>query len=57
MLSITYVMVRSAEGASRTTHGGLPHPAFVSRPIPSHARRPGPTPALARASAQVTKDT
>ena len=28
MLSITYVMVRSAEGASRTTHGGRAAPGF-----------------------------
>jgi hypothetical protein len=28
MLSIMYVMVRSAEGASRTTHGGRAAPGF-----------------------------
>ena len=28
MLSITCVMVRSAEGASRTTHGGRDAPGF-----------------------------
>jgi hypothetical protein len=28
MLSITYVMVRSAEGASRTTQGGRAAPGF-----------------------------
>jgi hypothetical protein len=28
MLSITYVMVRSAGGASRTTHGGRAPPSF-----------------------------
>jgi hypothetical protein len=28
MLSITYVMVRSAGGASRTTHGGRAAPGF-----------------------------
>jgi hypothetical protein len=28
MLSITYVMVRSAKGASRTTHGGRAAPGF-----------------------------
>ena len=28
MLSTTYVMVRSAEGASRTTHGGRAAPGF-----------------------------
>jgi hypothetical protein len=28
MPSITYVMVRSAEGASRTTHGGHAAPGF-----------------------------
>ena len=28
MLSITYVMVRSAEGASRTTHGVRAAPGF-----------------------------
>jgi hypothetical protein len=28
MLSTTYVMVRSAEGASRTTHGGRAAPGL-----------------------------
>ena len=31
MLSITYVMVRSAEGASRTTHGGRAAPRLSFR--------------------------
>lgn len=46
MLSITYVMVRSAEGASRTTHGGRAAPGFRFETNSFTRSQAGPTSAM-----------